>query len=140
MSGENAERPLPITVLSILLFIFGVFAFVGSVFLWGEGFILQAPEGADLAFPITDILVNAPASIVAAFGLWRLKRYGYLAGFFVAGFYIYASVYILLEVIQGGAPYPAEIIVPQVLAVLVAVGLLIYPDRYRHLFGLIGGG
>jgi hypothetical protein len=134
MPEENAERPLPITVLSLLLFIFGVFAFVGSVFMWGEGFILQTPRGADLAFPITDILVNAPASIVAAFGLWRLKRYGYLAGFFVAGFYIYASVYIFLEVIQGGPPYPAEIIVPQVLAVLVAVGLLIYPDRYRRLF------
>jgi hypothetical protein len=134
MSEENAERPLPITILSILLFMFGVFAFVGSAFMWGEGFILQAPKGADLAFPIIDILINAPASILAAFGLWRLKRYGYLAGFFVAGFYIYASVYICLEVIQGGPPHPPEIIVPQVLAVLAAVGLLIYPDRYRWLF------
>jgi len=134
MAEQNPGRPLPITVLSSLLFLFGIFAFVGSVFLWGQRFILQAPEGVDVAFPLTDILVNAPASIIAAVGLWRLKRFGYLAAYFVAGFYIYASVYIFIEVAQGGPPYPVEIVVPQVLAVLVAIGLLIYPERYRDRF------
>lgn len=134
MTEKNLKRPLPITILSLLLFIFGVFAFVGSAFLWGEGFILTAPEGVDLAFPITDIVVNAPASILAALGLWKLRRYGYLASYFVAGFYIYASVYIFLEVAQDGPAYPVELMAPQVLAVLVAVGLLIFPERVRHLF------
>jgi hypothetical protein len=134
MAEQNPGRPLPITVLSSLLFLFGIFAFVGSVFLWGQGLILQAPEGVDVAFPLTDILVNAPASIIAAVGLWRLKRFGYPAAYFVAGFYIYASVYIFVEVAQGGPPYPIEIVVPQVLAVLVAVGLLIYPEHYRDRF------
>jgi hypothetical protein len=52
----------------------------------------------------------------------------------VAGFYIYASVYIFVEVITGGPPYPVEIVIPQVLAVLAAVALLIYPDRHRARF------
>ena len=131
---ENRHRPLPITVLSILLLLFGVFAFVGSVFVWGECFVLQCPPGADLAFPVTDILVNAPASILTAAGLWRLKRYGYLGSYFVAGFYIYASVHIFVGLAQGGSSYPLEIIAPQVLAVLVGIALLVYANRYRERF------
>ena len=45
--AENHRRPLPITVLSILLLIFGVFVFVGSVFVWGQCFILRCPEVTD---------------------------------------------------------------------------------------------
>ena len=134
MSNQAAVRPLSITLLAIVLLLFGIFAFAGSLFLWGQGFILRAPEGIDVAFPITDILVNAPASILAAIGLWKLRRFGYLAGYFVAGFYVYASVYIFVEVFAGGPPYPVEIVVPQVLAVVAAVALLIFPDRHRARF------
>jgi hypothetical protein len=132
--SENNHRPIPITVLSILLLFFGVFAFVGSLFVWGECFILRCPSGIDLAFPVTDILVNAPASILTAAGLWKLKRYGYLGSYFVAGFYVYASVHIFVRLAQGGQPCPLEIVAPQVLAVLVGVALLVYPNRYRRRF------
>ena len=53
----------------------------------------------------------------------------------MAGFYIYASVYIFVEVIQDGPPYPVEIVAPQALAVLVAIGLIVYPERFRERFG-----
>ena len=134
MSQAGQSTPLSLRILSIVLVMFGLLAFFGSAFLWGQGFILQPPEDVALAFPITDMLVNAPASIVAAVGLWRLKRYGHRAAYFVAGFYIYASVYIFVEVAEGGPPYAVEIIVPQVLAVLAAVALLIVPERYRERF------
>ena len=134
MSQAGQSTPLSLRILSIVLVLFGLLAFFGSAFLWGQGFILQPPEDVALAFPITDMLVNAPASIVAAVGLWRLKRYGHRAAYFVAGFYIYASVYIFVEVAEGGPPYAVEIIVPQVLAVLAAVALLIVPERYRERF------
>lgn len=128
------QAPLSFRLLAILLFIFAIFAFIGSLFLWGEGFLFSFPQGVNIAFPLTDILVNAPASLFAAYGLWFLKRYGYPASQFVAGFYIYASVYIFIEVFQGGPPYPVEIVLPQVLAVIVAIGLVIYGWRYRELF------
>jgi hypothetical protein len=41
---------------------------------------------------------------------------------------------IFAEVLTGGPPYPVEIVIPQVLAVLAAVALLIYPDRHRARF------
>jgi ABC-type Na+ efflux pump permease subunit len=87
-----------------------------------------------VALPIADILVNAPASIVAAIGLWRLRRYGYLGGYFVAGFYLYASVFILVEAFTEQPPEFWAIVVPQVLAVAVALTLLFYLPRIRAQF------
>lgn len=134
MSEEKARSLLPIRILAVLLFLFGLLAFFGSLFLWGEGFILQFPAGIDYSFPVTDILINAPVSIIAATGLWRLKRYGYVASQFVAGFYIYASVEIFVGVAQGDLPCTPEIIGPQVLAVIVALGLVFYLWRVQDLF------
>lgn len=131
---ENIATPKPVKVMAICLFLFGLLAFFGSVFLWGEGFILQAPAGVDLDFPVTDILVNAPASILAAVGLWKLRRYGYVAAQFVAGFYVYASVEIFVMVAQEGPPYPVEIVFPQVLAVILAAALVLYLWRIQDLF------
>lgn len=128
------KTPLPVRILASILLFFGLFAFFGSLFIWGEGFILDPPAGVDIAFPLTDILVNAPACLVGAFGLWKLKRFGYPASQFVAGFFIYASVYIFVEVFQAGRPYPLEILLPQFAAVITAVVLVVYLYRIRYLF------
>ena len=134
MSAQSHSDPRAVRVLAVILFLFSVFAFTGSLFMWGEGFLLAFPEGVDYRFPVTDILVNAPASLIAAIGLWRFRRYGYVASQFVAGFYIYASVEIFVELVQGGPPYALEILIPQVLAVGVAVCLVVYLWRVQEVF------
>ena len=131
----HSRSLIPVRILAIMLFLFSLLAFFGSLFMWGEGFLLTFPQGADYRFPITDILVNAPASMIAAIGLWRMRRYGYVASQFVAGFYIYASVEIFVEVVQTGPPFAIEIIMPQVIAVAVAVILVVYLWRIQELFG-----
>ena len=134
MDSIRANTPNGVRILAVLLFVFGVFAFFGSLFMWGEGFLFSFPHGVDYAFPVTDILVNAPVSIIAALGLWRMRRYGYVASQFAAGFYIYASVEIFVQVIQEGPPYPLEIVAPQVVAVAVAVVLVLYLWRIQSRF------
>jgi hypothetical protein len=134
MTAEKTPAPLAVKILATVLFLFGLLAFFGSVFLWGEGFILQFPAGVDYSFPVTDILVNAPASIIAAAGLWKLRRYGYVAAQFVAGFYIYASVEIFVRAAQGSLPLTLAILFPQILAVLVACALVFYLWRIQALF------
>ena len=69
--------------------------------------------------------------MIASMGLWGMRRYGYVASQFVAGFYIYASVEIFVDVVQGGPPYSIEIVLPQVMAVAVAVALIVYLWRIR---------
>lgn len=136
MQNYEVKTPLGVKVLSITLFLFGMVAFWGSLFLWGEGFLFQFPVGVDLAFPITDIMVNAPASLLASIGLWRMRKYGYVAAQFVAGFYVYASIEIFVHVYQAGQPYPLEIISPQVLAVLVAIFLVGYLWKIQDQFSI----
>lgn len=131
---DRTPRPIPVTILAVLLCLFGLFALLGSLFLWGEGFLFSWPEGVDYAFPITDLLVNAPASLAAAVGLWRRTRWGYAASQFVAGFYTYASVEIFVMVAQEGPPYPLEIVLPQLLALAVAGVLVIYLWRIQDVF------
>lgn len=131
---KGTTAPLVLKVLSGLLMAFGIFAFGGSSFLWGQGFILDPPAGMSVALPLADILINAPASMIAGVGLWRLRRYGYLAGYFVAGFYLYASTFIIVEAFEQ---HPADfwaILVPQVLAVVVAMALLIYLPQVQKYF------
>lgn len=125
MSVEKPTAPAAIRLLAVTLFFFSLLAFTGSLFLWGQGFLLSFPPEVDYSFPVTDILVNAPASMIAALGLWRMRRLGYVAAQFVAGFYVYASVEIFVDVIQSGPPYPVEIVVPQVMAVVVAAALVL---------------
>jgi hypothetical protein len=139
--GEELRlRPLSppqricIRTLAALLFLMAMFACFGSLFLWGRGFILTFPPGTDYAFPVADLLVHTPAGIIAAVGLWRLRFYGYAASLFVAGFYVYASVEIFVHVIQAGPPYPAVIVLPQVIAVAVAVLLVVCLRRVRSVF------
>ncbi len=134
MTAAPSKTPTLVKVLAMMLFLFSIFAFFGSLFMWGEGFLLHFPEGVDYRFPITDILVNTPASMVAAVGLWKMRRYGYAASQFVAGFYIYASVEIFVEVVQAGPPYAIEIIVPQAIAVAVAVTLVVYLWQIQESF------
>jgi len=134
MTKTNIPSPLGIKILSIFLFLFSMFAFFGSLFMWGEGFLFSFPEGVDFAYPITDILVNAPASLIAAVGLWKMKRFGYVASQFVAGFYIYASVEIFVHVIQEGPPYALAIVLPQVLAVIIGIALVVYLWQFQDTF------
>ncbi|MEJ2265461.1 MAG: hypothetical protein P8X95_18605 [Anaerolineales bacterium] len=132
---ENRTKlPTGVKVLAGVLFLLGLFAFFGSLFMWGEGFLLSFPPGVDYTFPITDILVNAPACFISAIGLWQGKRYGYVAAQFTAGFFVYASVEIFVTVFQEPPPYPLEILIPQIFAVIVAYFLVFYLWRFRDLF------
>ena len=132
---ENRMKlPTGVKVLAGVLFLLGLFAFFGSLFMWGEGFLLSFPPGADYTFPITDILVNAPACFISAIGLLQGKRYGYIAAQFTAGFFVYASVEIFVTVFQEPPPYPLQILIPQIFAVIVAYFLVFYLWRFRDLF------
>jgi hypothetical protein len=132
-----ARAGAPIRVLSVTLFLFAALAAFGSIFLWGQGSIFSPPVDAALAFPIADLLVNVPASLTAAIGLWRMKRYGFVAAQIVAGIYLYASVEIFVDLWQHGANSTVEyyaILIPQVLAVIVAAALVLYLWRVKNLF------
>jgi hypothetical protein len=66
--------------------------------------------------------------------LWGGRRYGYVAAQFTAGFFVYASVEIFVMVFQAPPPFPLEILIPQVFAVIMAYYLVFYLWRIQGLF------
>jgi len=80
------------------------------------------------------MLINAPASILAAIGLWNYKQIGYVLSYFVSGFYLYASMEIFVETIQSGPPYQIEIIAPQIMASILAIIMVIYFWRKKNIW------
>ena len=64
-----------------------------------------------------------------------MRKFGYIAAQFAAGFYIYASVLIFVDMFQGALPATPEIWAPQTLAVLIGLVLVfgLWPvrDRFR---------
>ena len=133
MSTEVQKAPIILKVLAGVLVLLGVFAGLGSLFLWGQGFLFAFPRDVQLASPVADFFINFPLSVLAGLGLWRMKMVGYIAAQFVAGFYIYASVLIFVEMFQGELPLNPEIWAPQLLAVIIALVLVfgLWPLRDR---------
>jgi hypothetical protein len=115
-----------VKVLAGLLVVLGVFAGLGSLLLWGQGFLFTFPSDVPLASPLADFFINFPLSVIAGIGLWRMRHYGYIASQIVAGFYLYASVLIFVEMFQGDLPLSPEIWAPQTIAVLIALFLIFY--------------
>lgn len=137
MSETQAKSTLVFKVFAVVYALFGVFALVGSVFLWGEGFILNPPEGIDLAFPAADILINAPASLLTGIGLWGMRKWAFPLSWFTAGFYLYASIEIFVHAAQEGILATAfEITIPQLIAVVVALATMLLTWRNRQSFFL----
>jgi hypothetical protein len=128
------SAPLMVKVLAVILMLMGLFAGAGSLFLWGQGFLFAFPKDIPLAGPVADFFINFPASFLAGFWLWRMRRKGLWAAQFVAGFYLYASVMIFVEMAQGRLPAEAVIWLPQAFAVAVALVLIFYLWRVRDQF------
>ena len=135
MTKMRSNSFVKFKTLGVVYALFGVFALLGSVFLWGEGFILSPPKGLDLAFPVADTLINAPASLLTGIGLWRMRKWAYPLAWFTAGFYLYASVEIFIHAAQDGILLTAiEITIPQVIAVLVAIVTMVLTWRNQEAF------
>jgi len=131
---KNAHQPVMVKVLAVTLILFGIFAGVGSMMLWGQGFLFAFPKNISLATPIADFFINFPVSVLAGVGLWQMRKYGYIAAQFAAGFYIYASVLIFTDMFQGELPVSPEIWVPQTAAVIVGLLLVFYLWMVRDRF------
>ncbi len=124
--ATNGSTPWLIKVLAGLLILLGLFAGVGSLLLWGQGFLFAFPADIPLASPMADFFINFPLSVLAGVGLWGMRKYGYVAAQIVAGFYLYASMLIFVDMFQGRLPASPEIWGPQAFAVLIALALIFY--------------
>lgn len=132
--ATKGSTPWLVKLLAGLLILLGVFAGAGSLLLWGQGFLFAFPADIPLASPMADFFINFPLSVLAGIGLWRMRQVGYVAAQIVAGFYIYASVLIFVDMFQARLPATPEIWGPQAFAVMMGLALIFYLWPFRKQF------
>ncbi|NBV13450.1 MAG: hypothetical protein EBS07_05185 [Sphingobacteriia bacterium] len=68
-------------LFSLLFFTTGLFAFVGSLFCWGEGWLFEQTNLLNIILPLADLILTAPLSILTAYGIASQKYWDlYFAG------------------------------------------------------------
>ena len=121
-------------IFSLMLLATGIFAIVGGLYTWGKGPIFSAPLGTDLKLFISDIIIAGPFSIIATIGIWKCRYWGLLFCWFVCGVYLYGSIAVFVMLIQEGAPYSLELIIPPIFGTLLSIMLLIWTKKNIHEF------
>jgi hypothetical protein len=128
----SAHRPKQLTLITILVCIFGITMFV----YWGLFIIQGIPIDG---IPILSEIVAACLAIITAIGLMRMKSWSLPCGLALAGLWAYGVIAGIQLVLEDGldftSPFGAltdAILFPLVLA--FSIYMAVYLWRHRSLF------
>lgn len=102
----------------------GVFALVGALYTWGEGWLFAQQDLLLVMLPWADLLLTAPCSILAGYGIWKRKRWSLPLGTMTCGMYLLGSALVYIAVLWQGPPYPPRLLLPPVFGIGFAAGYL----------------
>jgi len=114
----------------------GIFAIVGALYTWGDGPIYHQKNLVAVLVPWADLLITGPLSLLAAFGVWKTRSWGYLLGLMVCGIYLFGSALVYIALIWNGAPYPSELVYPPILGIGFGIAYPIWVLRNSQVFRL----
>lgn len=117
----------------------GVFAIVGALYTWGDGPIYQQEDLLSVLIPWADLLLTGPFSIAAAYGIWKMRSWGFILGLMVCGIYLFGSALVYISLIWNGSPYPAEILFPPILGLGFGIAYPIWLLKNTLVFNLQSG-
>ncbi len=114
----------------------GIFAIVGALYTWGDGPIYQQKDLVAVLIPWADLLITGPLSLLAVFGIWKMRSWGYQLGMMVCGIYLFGSALVYISLLWNGAPYPLELALPPVVGIGFGIIYPIWVLRNPQLFRL----
>jgi hypothetical protein len=112
----------------------GIFAIVGALYTWGDGPIYHQKDLLAVLIPWADLLITGPLSLLAAFGVWKMRSWGYLLGLMVCGIYLFGSALVYISLIWNGAPYPPELAYPPILGIGFGITYPIWALNHTQVF------
>lgn len=95
----------------------GVFAIVGALFSWGEGWLFSQERLLTVLLPAADLLVAGPLSLLAGRGMLLDRRSRVIFGLMASGVYLFGSVLVYVLVFWQGPPYPMRLVIPPIFGV-----------------------
>lgn len=99
----------------------GIFALVGSLFAWGEGWLFDPANLYDHSLALADLILSTPLLLLAAWGLFQKKRWAGPLGLVVVGILLLGSVLVYLDLWLLGPPYPLSLVVPPIFGLGLSV-------------------
>jgi hypothetical protein len=87
------------SLLAILIFLTGIFAFLGGLYTWGDGLIFLQNELLKVLIPWADILLTGPLSILGGIGLYNKKNWAFPLCLFISGIYVFGSVLVFISML-----------------------------------------
>lgn len=114
----------------------GIFAIVGALYTWGDGPIYHQKDLLTVLIPWADLLITGPLSLLAAFGVWNRKSWGFLLGLMVCGIYLFGSALVYISLLWNGAPYPFELVFPPIVGILFSISYPIWILKNPHVLNL----
>lgn len=113
-------------LFSIFFFTTGLFAFVGSLFCWGAGWLFEQTNLLNIILPLADLILTAPLSILTAYGIASQKYWGIYLGIFTSGIYSLGSILVFIMVLWNGNPYPLQLIIPPIFGLSISILYVIW--------------
>lgn len=121
-------------IFGLSFFLTGIFAFIGSIYTWGNGFLFTTPNGTDVSVYIADFLITFPLSILAGIGIWNNKHWGLYLGWITSGVYIYGSILVYAMVFQQGTPYALHLMIPPIFGISISIGYIVWSrKKFRNM-------
>jgi hypothetical protein len=108
--------------ISWIFFSSGIFAILGALYTWGDGPLHLEEHLLTALVPWADLLVTGPFSILAAYGIYARKDWGYITGLMVCGIYLFGSALVYITLAWQGPPYPIQLVLPPLLGIGIGIG------------------
>lgn len=102
----------------------GVFAIVGALFTWGDGWLFVQEDLAVTIIPFADLVVAGPISLVAGVDLWFQSKRGFITGAMAVGIYIFGSIQVYYFVWWEGLYYAWQLIIPPIFGLGIAFSFI----------------
>ena len=120
-------------LFALLFFSTGIFAIVGSIFTWGEGWLFIQPHKCNTLLPWADLILTAPLSLTAAYGIWARKKWWRVIGSMTCGVYLFGSVLVYLQIFWEYEPFTLQLLIPPVFGLGIVCAFLVlvikHPSR-----------
>jgi hypothetical protein len=108
-------------ISTFFFFMTGIFAIIGALYAWGDGFLFDQKNLSIVLIPLADLLVTGPLSLLAAYGIGSKKDWGHIIGLMVCGIYLFGSALVYIILIWNGAPYPLQLVIPPIFGISFSI-------------------
>ncbi len=132
MHPQN-RRPAVLSAFTVLLVLNATVTAVHYLLIFLRVIPIKGGIGTVVEFTFADAIVTVIPSFIAAYGLWRLRRWGLLLGVLLSGGYLHGMIALLARAVASSQYGVMNFV--SIYFVLFSIILIVYLWNHQELFG-----